>query len=74
MPPNFTWFNFIINVLHLASSAPEDPNSPKQKYSPSDQGKQQKYPPMMKRMKYPIGLSISSGSAVGQLPSCEFCH
>jgi hypothetical protein len=26
MPPNFTWCNFIINALHLASGAPEDPN------------------------------------------------
>ena len=74
MPPNFTLCNFVINVLHLASGTPEDPNTPKQKYSPSDQGKQQKNPPMIKRMKYSIGLSILSGSAVGQLPSCKYCH
>ncbi len=61
-------------MLHLASGALEDPNTPKQKYSPSDQGKQQQHRPMMKRMKYPIGLSILSGSAVGQLPSCKYYH
>ncbi len=53
MPPNFTWCNFIINALHLASGALGIPNTPTQKYSPSDQGKQQQHPPMMKRMKYP---------------------
>ena len=61
-------------MLQLASCALKDPNTPKQKYSPSNQGQQQKHPPMMKRMKHPIGLSISSGSAIGQLPSCKYFH
>jgi hypothetical protein len=25
-------------------------------------------------MKYPIGMTISSGSAVEQPPSCKYCH
>jgi len=29
---------------------------------------------MIKHMKYPIGLSISSGLTVGQQPSCKYFH
>jgi hypothetical protein len=42
---------------------------PKVKYSPSDQDNTAN-----KRKKYPIGISISSGSSSGIMAACRWCH
>ena len=45
--------------------------TPKNKFSPSDQNNQAQ---SSKRKKYPIGISIASGSSLGVMANCKWCR
>jgi hypothetical protein len=45
--------------------------TPKNKFSPSDQNNQAQ---SSKRKKYPIGISIASGSSLGVVANCKWCR
>jgi hypothetical protein len=45
--------------------------TPKNKFSPSDQNNQAQ---SSKRRKYPIGISIASGSSLGVVVNCKWCR